>query len=162
MAEATLSSTEATLENQRLGPLQIRVAALCTLVQICDGYDINSIGVAVPQLTHAWNLPGPAFTTAFVWSSIGILVGALSSGPIGGFVCGQIAGLLLPSFGWPGIFIVGGIVPLLILVALVLWLPESPRFLAAKASLSPRETALLQRLNVRPGQSAAALDLANG
>src|SRR5205085_2000356 len=70
-------------ESQRLGPLQIRVAALCTLVQICDGYDINSIGVAVPSLTHAWNLPGPAFTTAFVWSSIGILVGALSSGPIG-------------------------------------------------------------------------------
>jgi AAHS family 4-hydroxybenzoate transporter-like MFS transporter len=239
MAEATLSSTEATLENQRLGPLQIRVAALCTLVQICDGYDINSIGVAVPQLTHAWNLPGPAFTTAFVWSSIGILVGALSSGPIGdrvgrkplllasiaifgvaslltayagslemlavlrfftgvgiggampgtvaltgdytpqrwratvimatftgapigGFVCGQIAGLLLPSFGWPGIFIVGGIVPLLILVALVLWLPESPRFLAAKGSLSPREAALLQRLDVRPGNSAAALDLADG
>jgi MFS transporter, AAHS family, 4-hydroxybenzoate transporter len=239
MAEATLSSAEATLENQRLGPLQIRVAALCTLVQICDGYDINSIGVAVPQLTHAWNLPGPAFTTAFVWSSIGILVGALSSGPIGdrvgrkplllasiaifgvaslltayagslemlavlrfftgvgiggampgtvaltgdytpqrwratvimatftgapigGFVCGQIAGLLLPSFGWPGIFIVGGIVPLLILVALVLWLPESPRFLAAKGSLSPREAALLQRLDVRPGQSAAALDLASG
>src|SRR4030088_1891090 len=83
MAEATLSSAEEPLENQRLGPLQIRVAALCTLVQICDGYDINSIGVAVPQLNHAWNLPGPAFTTAFVWSSIGILVGALSSGRIG-------------------------------------------------------------------------------
>src|SRR5437764_5474078 len=83
MAEAIQSSAEHTLENQRLGPLQIRVAALCTLVQICDGYDINSIGVAVPSLTHAWSLPGPAFTTAFVWSSIGILVGALSSGPIG-------------------------------------------------------------------------------
>src|SRR5204863_5230898 len=196
MSEAVVSATETALENQRIGPLQLRVAALCTLIQICDGYDINSIGVAVPSLTHAWSLPGPAFTTAFVWSSIGILVGALSSGPIGdrfgrkplllasiaifgfasllsafagsltmlavlrfftgvgiggampgtvaltgdytpqrwratvimatftgapigGFVCGQIAGLLLPSFGWPGIFIVGGIVPLLILVALV-------------------------------------------
>jgi MFS transporter, AAHS family, 4-hydroxybenzoate transporter len=238
MAEAIQSSAEHTLENQRLGPLQIRVAALCTLVQICDGYDINSIGVAVPQLTHAWNLPGPAFTTAFVWSSIGILVGALSSGPIGdrtgrkplllasialfgvaslltafagsltmlavlrfftgvgiggampgtvaltgdytpqrwratvimatftgapigGFLCGQVAGLLLPSFGWPGIFIVGGIVPLLIFVALVFWLPESPRFLAAKDALTPRQTALLQRLDLRPGQSAATLDLAN-
>src|SRR5437763_11225555 len=83
MAEAVQSSAEHTLENQRLGPLQIRVAALCTLVQICDGYDINSIGVAVPSLTHAWGLPGPSFTQAFVWSSIGILVGALSSGPIG-------------------------------------------------------------------------------
>ena len=47
MAEAIQSSAEHTLENQRLGPLQIRVAALCTLVQICDGYDINSIGMAV-------------------------------------------------------------------------------------------------------------------
>src|SRR6476660_9151928 len=83
MAEAALSGAEAALENQRLGPLQMRVAVLCTLVQICDGYDINSIGVAVPSLTHAWSLPGPAFTQAFVWSSIGILVGALSSGPVG-------------------------------------------------------------------------------
>ena len=83
MTEVSLSAAEAALENQRLGALQIRVAALCTLVQICDGYDIGSIGIAVPALTHAWNLPGPAFTQAFLWSSIGIMVGALSAGPIG-------------------------------------------------------------------------------
>jgi MFS transporter, AAHS family, 4-hydroxybenzoate transporter len=83
MAEAALSATETALENQRIGGLQIRVAALCTLIQICDGYDINSIGWAAPSLTHVWNLPGPAFTTAFLWSSIGIMVGALSGGPIG-------------------------------------------------------------------------------
>src|SRR5437763_14116477 len=95
MAEAPLSSTEAALENQRLGPLQIRVAALCMLVQVCDGYDINSIGVAVPQLTHAWSLPRPAFTTAFLWSSIGIQDGALSSGPIDDRISRKP--LLLPS-----------------------------------------------------------------
>src|SRR5437764_13157870 len=83
MAQAALSSTETALENQRIGGLQMRVAARCALVQICDGYDINSVGVTVPQLTHAWGLPGPAFTTAFLWSSIGIMVGALSAGPIG-------------------------------------------------------------------------------
>src|ERR1700686_1669641 len=83
MADAILSSTEAALENQRIGPLQIRVAAICTVVQLCDGYDVNSIGVSVPSLTHAWGLPGPAFTMAFLWSSIGIMVGALSAGPIG-------------------------------------------------------------------------------
>ena len=234
-----LSAAETALENQRLGPLQIRVAALCTLVQVCDGYDINSVGVTVPSLTHAWGLSGPAFTTAFLWSSIGIMVGALSAGPsgdrigrkplmigallifgfasigsamagslffltvtrfftglgiggafpaaatltgdyapsrlratlimasftgapLGGFFCGQLAGVLLPSFGWPSVYIVGGVVPLLMVLALVLWLPESPRFLAAKASLSPREAALLQRLEIRPGQSRAALDLASG
>ena len=240
MAEPSLSATETTLENQRLGPLQIRVAALCTLVQICDGYDINSIGVAVPSLTHAWSLPGPAFTQAFVWSSIGILVGALSSGPIGdrvgrrplllasiaifgvaslltafagslftlallrfftgmgiggampgtvalvgdytpqrwratvimatftgapigGFLCGQVAGLILPHYGWPGIFIVGGIVPLLILAALVFWLPESPRFLAMRPNLSPRQMALLRTLDVAPAQGArSGVDVASG
>ena len=50
MASASSSATETALENQRIGPLQIRVAALCTLIQICDGYDINSIAWAVPAL----------------------------------------------------------------------------------------------------------------
>ena len=240
MAEAAFSATEWAIENQRIGGLQIRVAALCALVQVCDGYDINSIGVSVPSLTHAWSLPGPAFTQAFLWSSIGILVGALSAGPIGdrvgrkplliasltifgaaslftafagslltlsilrfftglgigggfagaasltgdyaphrrralmimasftgapigGFLCGQLAGVLLPTLGWPSIFVIGGIVPLLIVVALILWLPESPRFLAAKSNPSPREMALLQRLAITPGQGAAEhLDVADG
>ena len=90
-----------------------------------------------------------------------VIMATFTGAPIGGFLCGQVAGLVLPSFGWPGIFIVGGVVPLLIFVALLLWLPESPRFLAAKGSLTPRQTALLQRLDVRPSQSTAGLDLAS-
>src|SRR6267142_4580417 len=231
MAETILSPTESALENQKIGPLQIRVAAICTLVQMCDGYDINSIGVTVPALTLAWGLPGPSFTQAFLWSSIGIMVGALSAGPIGdrvgrkplllasltifglasllsafagsllvlsvlrfftgmgiggafpgaatlsgdyaprrlratmimatftgapigGFLCGQLAAVLLPTLGWPSVFLVGGVVPLLMVIALALWLPESPRFLAAKRSPSRREAGLLQRLNIRPGEAA--------
>ncbi|MGA8759966.1 MAG: MFS transporter [Stellaceae bacterium] len=240
MAQAYGSSVETALENQRIGALQIRVAALCALVQVCDGYDINSIGVSVPSLTHAWHLPGPAFTTAFLWSSIGILVGALSAGPIGdrigrrpllitsmtifglaslltalagsllmlstlrfftglgigggfagaaaltgdyaphrrralmimasftgapigGFLCGQLAAVLLPSFGWPSVFVLGGVVPLLIVVSLALWLPESPRLLAARTNPSPRETALLESLAITPGQGISErLDVADG
>ena len=240
MAEAVLSATETALENQRIGPLQIRVAAICTLVQMCDGYDVNSIGVSVPSLTHAWNLPGPAFTTAFLWSSIGIMVGALSAGPIGdrfgrkplliasllifglaslgsafagslgfmtimrfftglgiggafpgaatltgdyaphrrralmimisftgaplgGFLCGQLAGVLLPTLGWPSVFVIGGVFPLVLVAVMAVCLPESPRFLAAKDSLSPRQAALLQRLDIAPGQGVAhGLDLVQG
>ena len=83
MAVAVFSTTEAALENQRVGGLQLRVAALCTLVQICDGYDLNSVAWAVPSLIRDWHLPPSTFTMAFLWSSIGIMVGALSAGPIG-------------------------------------------------------------------------------
>jgi MFS transporter, AAHS family, 4-hydroxybenzoate transporter len=83
MAEAYGSVTENAIENQRIGTLQIGVVAICMLIQMCDGYDVGSIGWAVPSLTHVWNLPPPAFSTAFVWSSVGVMVGALVAGPIG-------------------------------------------------------------------------------
>ena len=66
MAEASFSATERALENQRIGALQIGVVAICVLIQMCDGYDVGSIGWAVPSLTHAWNLPPSAFSLAFL------------------------------------------------------------------------------------------------
>jgi MFS transporter, AAHS family, 4-hydroxybenzoate transporter len=231
MADAVVSTVETALENQRIGGLQIRVAILCTLIQICDGFDINSVAWAVPKLIDVWHLPPPAFTTAFLWSSIGILIGALSAGPIGdrvgrkpllvasltifglaslasaaapsllvltaarfftglgiggafpgaaslagdyaphrrrallimlsftgapigGFVGGQIVALwLLPQFGWEAIFVAGGLFPLLLVPVLLIWLPESPRFLARKANLSARDAALLRQLDIAPGES---------
>ncbi len=230
MAQAPTSAIETALENQRLGGLQIRVALLCTFVQMCDGYDVNSIGWAVPSLIHSWHLPPPAFTTAFLWSSIGIMVGALSAGPIGdrfgrrpllimslaifglasllsafagslpvisvlrfftglgigsafpgaatlagdyaprrlratlimatftgapigGFLGGQLVAILLHrGFTWPVIFLIGGAFPLVLMVVIALWLPESPRFLAARTDLGPRDRALLQRLDIAPGR----------
>jgi MFS transporter, AAHS family, 4-hydroxybenzoate transporter len=83
IAEAALSSAETALETQRIGGLQIRVAMLCTLVQICDGYDMGSIGWAVPPLTHVWHLVPSAFALTFLWSSVGVVVGAPLAGPIG-------------------------------------------------------------------------------
>ena len=47
---------------------------------------------------------------------------------IGGFFAGQIAAQILPRWGWQGIFYVGGIVPLVLLVVLIFILPESPQF----------------------------------
>jgi AAHS family 4-hydroxybenzoate transporter-like MFS transporter len=238
MAEAAVSATETALENQRIGGLQLRVAALCTLVQICDGYDLNSVAWAVPSLIRTWHLPPPMFTMAFLWSSVGILVGALSAGPIGdrfgrrplllgsltifgiaslltasagsigtlalwrfftgvgigggfsgaaaltgdytphrlratmimatftgapagGFIGGQLVSVLLAHYDWPVIFIVGGVFPLLLVAALALWLPESPRFLARKQDLSPRHSEVLQRLDIAPAPESA-VDVAQG
>jgi AAHS family 4-hydroxybenzoate transporter-like MFS transporter len=83
MAQAAMSAAETALENQRIGGLQIRVAVLCLLVQTCDGYDLNSVAWAAPSLIHEWHLPPSAFTIAFLISSLGIMIGALSAGPIG-------------------------------------------------------------------------------
>jgi len=239
MTDAAVSPIESALENQRIGAIQISVLVLCTLVQVCDGYDINSVAWAVPSLIHEWGLPPPAFTQAFLWSSIGILIGALSSGPIGdrfgrrplllgslavfgiaslasaaapsllvlsasrfftglgiaggfagataltgdytpqrrralmimisftgapigGFLGGQLVAALLPVFGWKVIFLIGGGFPLILLLILAIWLPESPRFLAARHSLTARQAELLRRLEVPEGAASGHVDVATG
>jgi AAHS family 4-hydroxybenzoate transporter-like MFS transporter len=83
MAGTHLSATEAALESQRIGPLQLRVAVICLLAQTFDGYDLSSISMAAPALSQAWHLPGAAFASTFVMSSVGIMAGALVSGPAG-------------------------------------------------------------------------------
>ncbi len=239
MAEAAFSATETALENQRIGALQIGVIAICTLIQMCDGYDVGSIGWAVPSLTHVWNLPPPAFSTVFVWSSVGVMVGALAAGPIGdrvgrkplllasvtifgiasllsavapslavlsvwrfftglgiggafsgtvaltgdytphrlratlimvqftgapfgGFVGGMAVAALLAHFGWEVIFVIGGVFPLVLVPIMAFWLPESPRFLSRKARLSPRQRALLTRLDIARHVDPHPVDIAVG
>jgi AAHS family 4-hydroxybenzoate transporter-like MFS transporter len=77
------STVEEALENQPFGALQLRVVLLCALVQAFDGFDLGAIGMAAPSLSKAWGVAPALFTTAFVMSSVGIMVGALASGPLG-------------------------------------------------------------------------------
>ena len=56
----------------------------------------------------------------------GRLVTLISAGvPIGVAAGGFLASQLERGFGWPAIFVVGGILPLALSLPLVLWLPES-------------------------------------
>ena len=71
------------------------------------------------------------------------------------FIGGQAVALLLGQSGWPVIFIIGGVFPVLLVVVLALWLPESPRILAARQALSPRNAALLERLDIASVESGA-------
>src|SRR5271165_7031265 len=84
--------------------------------------------------------------------------------PLGGFVGGQLVSLLLSEgFGWPIIFVIGGVFPLVLLAITTLWLPESPRFLAVRANLAPHHHALLQRLAITPSPGEAhAIEAARG
>src|SRR5260370_23305405 len=84
-----------------------------------------------------------------------MIMASFTGAPFGGFLCGQLAGVLLPSFGWPSIYLVGGIVPLALLPILWVWLPESPRFLLSKGNLSARQSPVLKRLGIDPDPAQA-------
>ena len=60
--------------------------------------------------------------------------------PLGGMAGSFASSALLPTFGWPSIFLVGGIAPLLLLPVLAVALPESlDPLLRNKAALSLRQ-----------------------
>ncbi|HEX4271626.1 MAG TPA: MFS transporter [Rhizomicrobium sp.] len=184
--------------------LPLRIAALCALTQIFDGYDNHAIGLAAPAIARAWSLTPAALSNTFVLSGLGILIGSIIAGPLGdrlgrkpliiaglalagtaslasawagslamlalarlvtgfgigatlpttvallsdcapqksranivmfmyagntlgGFLGGQVAGLLLPHWGWPSLFVVGGLGPLALIPVLIALLPGASR-----------------------------------
>jgi MFS transporter, AAHS family, 4-hydroxybenzoate transporter len=239
MSVEARSPVEEALETQPFGALQLRVVLLCALVQAFDGFDLGTIGMAAPSLSKAWGVAPPLFTTAFVMSSVGILVGALlsslgdrfgrkplliisvafigifsvasafawsipsitvmrfltglgigvampvtvaltsdyspiqrrgtlimlmfSGNMLGGFLGGQLVAQILPIFGWQSIFLAGGIPPLLLIPFLVIFLPESPRFLIAHRADAPVTQDILRRLNIPLHVAASKMvDVAKG
>lgn len=66
--------------------------------------------------------------------------------PIGAIVGGLVSAVIIPVYGWKPIFLAGGVLPLMLLAALQIWLPESIRFLAAR-NRTDRMMELLSRIN---------------
>lgn len=58
--------------------------------------------------------------------------------PLGIALPGLVASTLVPSWGWRALLIVGGVLPLLIALAGLAFLPESAKFLAARAARARR------------------------
>ncbi|OTP76467.1 MFS transporter [Caballeronia sordidicola] len=59
---------------------------------------------------------------------------------------GAIASILIPSFGWQGVFIFGGLFPLCLTPIVWLFLPESLRFMAGKPRFEREARTVLRRL----------------
>ena len=121
-------------------------------------------------------LPGPGLRGAFAGTvaltgdyapqrlRATMIMVMFTGAPVGGFVGGLAVSFLLhEGFGWPIIFIIGGVFPLVLWLVTALWLPESPRLLAMRANLAPRHQALLQRLDIAPASGEAHyIDVAGG
>src|SRR4051794_1637305 len=61
--------------------------------------------------------------------------------PLGGTLAGLFAIRAIPLLGWRGMFIIGGVLPLVAALALSRLLPESPRFLAQREQRAPQTSA---------------------
>jgi len=77
-------------------------------------------------------------TTAVVVAFTGVAGGA--------GIPGLVSAFFVPSYGWPILFHVGGILPIVIAIAVLLWLPESIRFLTLKEGRQADVRRLLIRL----------------
>jgi AAHS family 4-hydroxybenzoate transporter-like MFS transporter len=70
-----------------------------------------------------------------------------SAVPLGGVVGGFIGGPLIAAFGWQSVFYLGGVVPLILCVAIYFLLPESVRFLATKAGSDQKIGRILEQID---------------
>ena len=82
--------------------------------------------------------------------------------PLGAALAGVAAIAALPALGWRGVFVVGGIVPIVAAVALTKLLPESPRFLARRPHRWPELAGLLRRMGYNVEPQATFTDVGEG
>jgi AAHS family 4-hydroxybenzoate transporter-like MFS transporter len=74
-------------------------------------------------------------------------IGAMFCGfPLGAMLGGLLAARIIPAFGWESVFLVGGIVPLVLIPVLAILLPESIRYLVARRKEPARIMTLLRKI----------------
>jgi len=224
MAQGETVNVTQIIDGGRFGGFQWTVAIWCFVLVTLDGFDNGAINFAAPVITKEWNIAMPAFTTVFGAGLFGLMLGALSSGPladrfgrklvlltstlvfsafalattlvhsidqlwilrfftgigVGGLMPNSIAltaeyaprriratavaimflgfplgaggggwlgPVLIPSFGWQSLFILGGLLPLILLPIAIFVLPESIRFLVNRGDRPNTVAALLNRLS---------------
>jgi MFS transporter, AAHS family, 4-hydroxybenzoate transporter len=124
------------------GTLTLAAAASTSLTMLVILRFAAGVGMggAIPNIIALNTEYAPARARA---AGIGVMFVGYS---VGGAAPGLAAGWLLPHYGWPAVFIAGGILPLLLLVPIIALLPESIRYLAARDPAQPRIRATLTRL----------------
>lgn len=99
------------------------------------------IGACLPNATALTSeyVPAPrrAFFVTMMYSAV----------PLGAVVGGWVAGPLIAAFGWPAVFVAGGLGPLLLGGFIAAGLPESVRFLAGRPGNDARVGAILAKVD---------------
>ena len=86
------------------------------------------LGGAIPNALALASEYAPKRLVATV---IGFVIAGM---PIGQVIAGQVSAFLLPTRGWRAVFYFGGILSLAVAIILIIWLPESVRFLTVRGA----------------------------
>ncbi|MEK6293018.1 MAG: aromatic acid/H+ symport family MFS transporter [Paraburkholderia tropica] len=98
------------------------------------------LGAAMPNSTTLLSEYVPSKSRSLLLT---IMFTGFNFGSGGG---GFIAAALMPHFGWRGVFVFGGVLPILFVPVLMLLLPESARFLLVRRFSAERIAATLSRV----------------
>jgi AAHS family 4-hydroxybenzoate transporter-like MFS transporter len=124
--------------------LTARVHALHELemLRFATGIGLGACMPNVAALTAEY-APARMRGSLTIWMFTGFSVGALLSG--------LLAARLVPLMGWRVLFVVGGVLPLFLALVMVMRLPESVRYLAARGrGYSRTIAAILNRIHPDP------------
>ena len=134
-------------------PLLIYTMAVVGLASIGTGYAASMTQLILWRFLTGLGL-GASLTNATALTSDymptkrrAALVTLMFCGvPIGAFTSGFVAPLIIPAFGWQGMFTIGGAVPLVLCIVLAATIPESIKLLLASRPNDPRIHRILARL----------------
>jgi AAHS family 4-hydroxybenzoate transporter-like MFS transporter len=223
MADTRLVNVTDLIDERPMSALQIITITMCGLVNVLDGMDTQSIGVAAPLIANALAVKVSSFGPIFAAALLGATVGALCFGPIadrvgrklmlalatflfgtftlltahadsyqtllifrflagiglggatpcfltltseyapkrlratlvgmlwaffplGGMIGGFLNAWILHNFGWRTVFWVGGSLPFLVGLLVLLLVPESARFLMARGKSTARVARIVRRM----------------
>ena len=81
--KATLSlDLEQVIDQQSFGKFHLRVAALCAVSVLLDGFDAQIMGFVAPALAQQWHISRAALSPILSSGLLGMLLGALLFGPV--------------------------------------------------------------------------------
>jgi AAHS family 4-hydroxybenzoate transporter-like MFS transporter len=80
--------------------------------------------------------------------------------PLGAAFGGFLAAWMIPQFGWRSVLVLGGVAPLVLIAVMLAALPESARYMVAKAYAAERIRAVLVRINAAAAAGAAGFTMA--
>ena len=70
------------IDNQPLSGFQLVTILLCSLVLLLDGFDTQAMGFLVPPIAEELGIPLSAFGPVLSAGLVGLMIGAMSAGPI--------------------------------------------------------------------------------